>query len=231
MSEHQSEHKKFEFTSPMAIVAAGVLIAGAILYANAHPSSSAAVAQVNGGQLPANVNVAAPSAQDHIIGDPHAPVVLIEYSDFQCPFCSIVYPTIKSIVDSSGGKVAWVMRDFPLTSIHPQANPAANAAECIAAQLGNDGWWKYADAVFANQDKLNPDYSRQLAQQFGADMTKYDACVKASTYQSKIDAQTMEAEQNGGQGTPYTVVYGSGKQVPVSGAVPAAQFQSVINSL
>lgn len=228
MSEHTN---KFEFSSPMAIVAAGVLIAGAILYANAHPSAAAAGGAVAAQNLPANVNVPAPSAQDHVIGSPNAPVVLIEYSDFQCPFCSMVYPTIKSIVAASGGKIAWVMRNFPLTSIHPQANPAANAAECIAAQLGSDGYFKYADAVFANQDKLGPDYSRQLAQQFGANMAQYDSCIKASTYQSKIDGQTQEAENNGGQGTPYTIVYGKGKQVPVSGAVPQAQFMTVINSL
>lgn len=226
-----SEHKKFEFTTPMAVVAAGIVIAGAILYANAHPAPAAAGGNVAAQNLPANVNVSAPSAQDHIIGDPNAPVVLIEYSDFQCPFCSMVYPTIKNIVDSSGGKVAWVMRNFPLTSIHPQATPAANAAECIAEQLGSDGYFKYADAVFSNQDKLNAAYSRQLAQQFGANMQKYDSCVSTSKYQSKIDAQEAEAENNGGQGTPYTIVYGKGKQVPISGALPQSQFESVINSL
>jgi protein-disulfide isomerase len=224
-----SEQKKFEFTTPMAVVAAGIIIAGAILYSNAHPSGAAA--DVAAQNLPVNVNVTAPSAQDHIIGSPTAKVVLIEYSDFQCPYCALVYPTIKSIVAASNGQIAWVMRDFPLKSIHPEANGAANAAECIAAQLGNTGWWEYADAVFNNQDKLNAAYSAQLAQQFGADMTKYNACVSAGTYQSKIDAEEAEAENNGGQGTPYTIVYGDGKQVPISGAVPASQFTSVIQSI
>jgi protein-disulfide isomerase len=224
-----SEHKKFEFTTPMAVVAAGVIVAVAILYSNAHAPSAAADAAAQ--NLPVNVNVSAPSAQDHIIGSPTAPVVFIEYSDFECPYCSLVYPTIKGLVDASNGKIAWVMRNFPLKSIHPEANPAANAAECIAAQLGNTGWWEYADAVFNNQDKLNAAYSAQLAKQFGADMTKYNACVSAGTYQSKIDAEESEAENNGGQGTPYTVVYGNGKQVPLSGAVPASQFTSVISSL
>lgn len=213
----------------MAVLAAGVVVAAAILYTNAHPATS--VADAAAANVPANVSVSAPSAQDHIIGSPTAKVVLIEYSDFQCPYCSLVYPTIKTIVNNSNGTVAWVMRDFPLKSIHPAANPAANAAECIAAQLGSTGWFKYADAVFANQDKLSAAYSAQLAQQFGADMTKYNACISASTYQSKIDAQMAEAENNGGQGTPYTVVYGGGKQVPISGAVPASQFTSVINSI
>jgi len=214
----------------MAVVAAGIFIAGAILYANAHPAQSA-VADTGTQNLPVNVNVAAPSANDHIIGDPKAPVVLIEYSDFQCPFCSMVHSTIKNIVSQSGGKIAWVMRNFPLTSIHPQANPAANAAECIAEQLGSKGWFEYADTVFSNQDKLNASYSRQLAQQFGANMSQYDSCVSSSKYQSKIDAEASEAQNNGGQGTPYTVVYGHGKQVPISGAVPQSQFTTVIGQL
>ncbi len=214
----------------MAVVLAGIVIAGAIVYANGHPAP-AAVADAGAQNLPADVHVAAPSAADHIIGSPTAPIVLIEYSDFQCPFCSMIYPTLKTIVDASQGKIAWVMRNFPLSSIHPNANPAANAAECIAEQLGNDGWWKFADDVFAHQESLGDAYYNGLAQKYGADMTKFKACYAASKYQSKIDAEVAEAGANGGQGTPYTVVYGNGKQVPVSGALPQAQFESVIQTV
>ena len=227
-----SEQQKFEFTTPMAVVLAGVIIAGAILYINAHPSAGVAANNVAAQNQPAaNVNVPVPSAQDHIIGSPNAKVVLIEYSDFECPFCNLVYPTLKTIVANSNGQVAWVMRNFPLKSIHPEANPAANAAECIAEQLGSDGWFKFADTVFANQDKMSSAYYAQLAQQFGANMTKYNACFSSSKYQSKIDAETADAENNGGQGTPYTIVYGGGKQTPVSGAQPEANFNSVISSI
>lgn len=225
-----SENKKFEFTTPMAVVAAGIVIAVAVLYSNAHPAATNAVADAAAPNQQ-NVHVAAPSAEDHIIGSPAAPVVLIEYSDFECPYCNLVYPTLKTIVAASNGKIAWVMRNFPLKSIHPEANPAANAAECIAEQLGNDGWFKFADAVFANQGKMGTAYYAQLAGQFGANMTKYNACFSASKYQSKIDAEEADAQNNGGQGTPYTVIYGKGKQVPVSGAQPAANFTSVISSL
>ena len=214
----------------MAVVAAGVVIAAAILYSTAHPTAPAGA----GGaaqNLPQNVNVSAPSAQDHILGSPTAKVVLIEYSDFECPFCSLVHPTLKGIVAASNGEVAWVMRNFPLTSIHPQANPAANAAECVAEQLGSDGWFKFTDALFANQSKLSTAYYAQAAGQLGADMSKYNACFSASKYQAKIDAEASEAQNNGGNGTPYTVVYGGGKQVPVSGAMPASGFQSVIDSI
>lgn len=221
---------KLSFSPSVAIIVAGVVIAGAIVYVNAHPGPAAPAADA-AGALPASVNVVAPSAQDHILGSPSAPIVLIEYSDFECPYCRLVYPTLKSIVEGSGGQVAWVMRNFPLNSIHPQANPAANAAECIAVQLGNDGWWQFADTVFANQDKMSAAYYRTLAGQLGADLGQYDSCVAASTYQAEIDAQAAEAQVNGGQGTPYTVVYGHGVQVPVSGAQPLANFQAVIRAV
>ena len=226
-----SEQKKFELSPSVSILIAGVIIAAAIIYVNMHPAAPTIAANNQAAAPATNVHVAAPSAQDHIIGSPNAPVVLIEYSDFQCPFCSMVYPTIKKIVQDSNGQIAWVMRNFPLTSIHPNANPAANAAECITAQLGNDAWWKFADDIFANQNSMSDAYYASLAKQYGADMTAYSACVKASTYQSKIDAQEAEATTNGGQGTPYTVVYSANGQVGVSGAVPEAQFTAVINAL
>src|SRR4051812_38388377 len=113
--------KNLEFSPSISILVAGVLIAAAILFVNLHPSPAAAVGD---GSLPGNTSVPAPSASDHIIGSTTAPIVLIEYSDFQCIYCSMVYPTIKRIVDESHGQVAWVMRNLPLESLHPEARPA-----------------------------------------------------------------------------------------------------------
>jgi len=222
--------KKLELSQPVAIVIAGVMVAAAIVFTSyIHPpqNQGAQAAQ----QLPANVNVRAPSASDHIIGSPSAPIVLIEYTDFQCPYCQMIYPTLKRIVDESQGKIAWVIRNFPLYQIHPQAEPAANAAECIAEQAGNTGFWKFADTVFTDQSKLGPDYYAQIAKGLGVNMTQYNSCVTSKKFQSKIDADLQEAESNGGQGKPYTVVYGHGVQVPVSGALPYAQIMSVIKSV
>ena len=223
--------KKFELSPSVSIIIAGVIIALAVLYTNAHPGAATAADAAGAGAPTVAPKVSAPSGSDHIIGSPNAPIVLIEYSDFQCPFCSVVYPTIKKIVQDSNGQIAWVMRSLPLTSIHPNANPAANAAECIAAQLGNTGFWKFTDDIFANQDKMSASYYAQLATKYGADMLKYNTCVAASTYQSKIDAEANEAQNNGGQGTPYTVVYSTKGQAAISGAQPEANFMSVINGV
>lgn len=219
---------KLEISPSVAIIVAGIIIALAILYTNLHPAAPAA-AEVNAPTQ--QVKVSAPNAQDHRLGSPQAKIVLIEYSDFQCPFCALVYPTVKKLVNESNGQIALVMRHFPLTSIHPNANPAANASLCIAEQLGNEGFWKFSDAIFADQNSMSEAYYRELAVQFGADGGQYDSCYKASKYQAKIDAQVNEAQQNGGQGTPYTVIYGYGEQVPVSGAVPEANFTAVINAI
>jgi protein-disulfide isomerase len=220
----------FELTPSVSILIAGVIIAGAIIYTNHH--STTAVADTTGAAAgtTASANVPAPSSSDHIIGSPTAPIVMVEYSDFQCPYCQMIYPSLKQIQSTSNGQIAWVMREFPLYQIHPQAMPAANAAECIAAQLGNTGFWKYADTVFNNQASLNPDYSTSLAKQFGANMDQYNSCVTNSTYLSKIQQETTDAENSGGNGTPFTVIINTktGKQYPISGALPLAQIQSVI---
>lgn len=214
----------------MAIVAAGVIIAGAVLYTKS-PATPSVLAEQNNQNLPAQVDVPAPKADEHIIGSPDAPIVLIEYSDYQCPFCTTVYPTIKRIVEESNGQVAWVLRNFPLESIHPEARPAATAAECIAGLAGNEAFWRYTDDVFKNQSKLSKAYSRQLAVSYGVDATKYDTCVAQDTYRDKIDADMGDAYTNGGQGTPYTIVYSKNYQAALSGALPYEQFSAVISSV
>jgi protein-disulfide isomerase len=226
-----SEQKSFNLNPSVAILIAGVLIAGAIVFTNNKAPT------VAGGQQAApsidSASIRPPNAADHIVGSPSAPIVLIEYSDFQCPYCSLIYPTLKRIVDESKGQIAWVYREFPLTSIHPQALPAANAAECIAKQLGNDGFWKYADTIFNNQAKLTPEYSASVAAGLGADMKAYNTCISTSEFGKVIDADTAEAEGAGGSGTPFTVVLNTktGKAAPVSGALPYAQIMAVIKSL
>ena len=226
--------KKFELSPSISIIISGVLIAGAIIFVNLHPATpSADAAGAAAVAAPTKLSIRPPQPTDHIIGSPTAPIVLVEYSDFQCPFCSMVYPTIKKIVDGSNGQIAWIQRELPLTAIHPQAEPAAEAAECIAAQLGNDAYWKYADAIFNNQTQLSAAYSAQVAAQLGADPTKFATCVSSKQYQNLIDADTNEANSNGGNGTPFTVVVSTktGKMVPLSGALPEAQFTQAINSV
>ena len=137
----EKKHRKLpsiELTPSVSIIIAGVIIAGAIIFTNQHPAPSAATTAAAEQGTTASANVPAPSASDHIIGSPSAPIVLVEYSDFQCPYCQMIYPSIKQIVSQSNGQVAWVMREFPLYQIHPQAMPAANAARIQTCGAVND---------------------------------------------------------------------------------------------
>lgn len=221
--------KKFELTPAVSILLAGVLIAAAIIFTNTR-TAAAPVAAADIPAPAANANVHAPSASDHVRGSLSAPIVLIEYSDFQCPFCSLVDPTIKRIVSESNGQIAWVYRHLPLESIHPQARPAALASECVFEQLGDNGFWAFGDKLFANQKLMNSAYYAQVAGELGADVQKFNACVASEKYASKIDANAQEAMQNGGQGTPYTILFSKKEQVGVSGALPYETFSAVIKA-
>lgn len=223
-----SEHKTFELSPSVSIIIAGVIIAGSIVYVNLNPAAPATAEQQAAPSTATNVR--APSAQDHIIGSLNAPLVLIEYSDFQCPFCNVVHPTLKRIAAESNGQIAWVYRHLPLESLHPNARPAALASECVAEQLGNDGFWKFADAIFADQSKMSADYYAQVAVQLGADKSKINSCISSNKYAGRVDADAQEAQQNGGNGTPYTVLYDKKGQIGVSGALPYNMFTSVIKT-
>lgn len=160
---------------------------------------------------------------DHIRGDlKKAEVVVIEYSDFECPFCARHHPTMLQVMEEYGDKVAWVYRHFPL-SFHPQAIPAALASECAAEQ---NKFWEYADALVTNQDLLAADYYTTLASELGLNSSKFDDCLSSKKYQNVVDAQTASGAAAGVTGTPATFV----NDQLISGAVPFASLKAVIDA-
>ncbi len=187
---------------------AGLLVAGAIIFVNVREQKAGAL---GGGE---NVPAAAadlskarpPSATDHVSGTVGAPIVMIEYSDFECPYCSMVYPTLKRIVAESNGQIAWIYRNMPLTTIHADAEPAAEAAECIADEAGNAGFWKFADDIFGNQSALSSTRYAALAKAAGADPAKFAACTASHQFKDKIATDSAEAQSLGAQGTPYILI-------------------------
>ncbi len=131
---------------PMAIVIAGALIAGAVYFSNA--GGPAAPGTSNGSEVVKKVRTV--QNDDHIRGDKDAKVVIVEYSDTECPFCKSFHQTLQQIVSEySPNEVAWVYRHFPLAQLHPKAPKEAEALECAAEQGGNDIFWEYTDMVYA----------------------------------------------------------------------------------
>lgn len=156
--------------------------------------------------------------KDHIRGNKNAEVTLIEFSDFECPFCSRHEPTLNQALSEYGDKIRLVYKHFPLESIHPQARPAAEASECAAEQ---GKFWEYHDGLFANQDKLSSTYYGELAKQVGLDVNKFNTCVTSGKGKAKVDADYQQGIQAGVQGTPHTLVNG----IAVSGAIPYASLK------
>lgn len=164
--------------------------------------------------------------QDHIRGDKNAPVTLVEFSDFECPFCARVHPTIKALLEKYAGQIRLVYKHFPLTSIHPQAVPAAEASECAA---GQGKFWEFHDAIFENQSQLSESYYSELASQLGLNKSQFDDCVSSRKYQQLVTDNLNEATKAGARGTPYTVIIdAAGNKTPLSGAVPQSNFEAVI---
>lgn len=191
-----------------------------------------AVANNNQPSAPANpdtttpkvTSVAKPSSSDHIRGSLKAKVIMIEYSDFQCPYCQMLHPTLKKLVDDYNGQVAWVYRSFPLESLHPFAKKAAEAAECANDQ---GRFWDYADKLYENQQLFSDSYFADLAGQLGLNMQKFNDCLSTNKYQSKIQASEAEAAAAGITGTPGVFV----NDQFVRGAMPYENFKQIIDGL
>jgi protein-disulfide isomerase len=160
---------------------------------------------------------------DHSRGNAKAKVTIVEYSDFQCPFCERHHPTLQKVMDDYGDKVQWVYRHFPLTSIHPQAMPSALASECAAEQ---GKFWEYSDELFKNQDSLSAEYYSTLAGELGLNQNKFDECVSSKKYQSVVDEDIASGSAAGVTGTPATFINGQ----LISGAVPYESIKQVIDA-
>ena len=165
-------------------------------------------------------------SKDPMWGSRSAPVTIVLFSDFQCPFCSRVEPTVQQIKDTYGpDKVRIVWKNEPLP-FHPNAKPAAEAAQGVFALAGNDGFWKFHDTAFKNQSALGPDSYTKWAQDAGVkDMAKYKAGLDAHTWADKVDKDNAEGKSVGANGTPAFFING----VSLSGAQPFDKFKAVID--
>ena len=156
-------------------------------------------------------------------GPKTAPVTIIEFSDFQCPYCSRAQSTLKQVMDQYAGKVRLVWKNQPL-SFHPNAMPAAEAA-MAAYEQGNDKFWAMHDRLFAKQQELSPAYYEQVAKEIGLDVAKWKASVESHSGQALIQADMSAGSAVGANGTPTFFI--NGKRLV--GAMPFESFKQVID--
>ncbi|HYS08669.1 MAG TPA: thioredoxin domain-containing protein [Myxococcales bacterium] len=157
-------------------------------------------------------------------GPKAAPVTIVEWSDFQCPFCSRAQPTLAQIMKEYAGKVRLVWKNQPL-SFHPNAMPAAEAA-MAAYEQGNDKFWAMHDKLFEKQNELSPAYYERVAGEIGLDVSKWKAAVESRRSQAEIQADIVAGNAVGANGTPTFFINGR----KIVGAMPFESFKAVIDA-
>jgi protein-disulfide isomerase len=170
---------------------------------------------------PLRVDVDSPDAPS--MGPADAPITLVEFGDFQCPYCAGLEPTLDKIMKNYDGKIRLVFRQFPLESIHPQAWKSAEASLCAREQ---GKFWDLHKAMYGNQDALSVEDLKSTAQRLGLDGKKFDACLDAGKYEQAIRADVRAGEEAGITGTPALFV--NGRLVP-GGAAAYEVFASIID--
>jgi len=165
--------------------------------------------------------VAVNSTDHPSLGGKDAPVTIVEFTDFQCPFCERTQGTLKELRAKYGDKIRIVHMDFPLP-FHSHALDAAKAARCANEQ---GMFWQYRDALFANQNKLAPADLKTTAKTLGMNGDEFDACFASTKYDSKIKADQAAGEKIGVDGTPAFFIDGR----PLTGAQPTPKFEEIID--
>jgi protein-disulfide isomerase len=154
-------------------------------------------------------------------GSPKAPVMIVEFSDYQCPYCHSVEPTVKELLAKYGDKVSFSYRDFPLSAIHSQAMIAAEASRCALEQ---GKFWEYHDQLFT-ASKLEKDDLLGYARELNLDDKQFESCLTSEKYKADIEKDTQEGRKAGVSGTPGFFVNG----VEISGAKPKEEFARIID--
>jgi protein-disulfide isomerase len=154
-------------------------------------------------------------------GNPKAKVMIVEFSDFQCPYCARVEATLKNVLAKHEGEVALAFRDMPIPQIHPFAQGAAEAARCAAEQ---GKFWEYHDLLIGDQNRLDKNGLLEKAKNLKLDEKQFDSCLTSEKYKTQIQQDSQEGMRAGVSGTPGFFING----IFLSGALPEATFEKTI---
>lgn len=224
------QNQQNTFIIPLAIIIAGVFVAAAIYFGGSTSSPQAPQNNVD-----TEIDLVPVTEKDHILGSREASLVIVEYSDTECPFCKTFHNTMKEIVQTYDGKVAWVYRHFPIAQLHSKAPKEAEATECANELGGNQAFWKYLDKIFAttnSNDSLDPSELPKIATALGLDVTAFKTCLSSGRYTEFVKKSVEEAIKAGALGTPYSVIVTKdGKKILINGAEPIAMVKAKIDDL
>lgn len=157
-------------------------------------------------QWQARLTMPVTETRDHIQGPHDAPVTLVEYGDYECPYCGAAYPIVKRVRDRMGSDLRFVFRNFPITTSHPHAEQAAEAAEGAAAQ---GQFWEMHDVLFENQRRLRDQDLRGYAQRLGLDVPLFDKELAGHVHAGRVQEDFMSGVQSGVTATPTFYINGA----------------------
>ncbi len=226
-----------DFFIPISIVMAGALMGAGFFFSGSSLTGAPTQVAQNNQQQPTAADTTEKidkvTEADHIKGDINAPVKIVEFSDFDCPFCSRFHESMNQFVEGSNGEVAWVYRQFPLEQLHPNAATVAHASECVAELGGDEAFWKFTDGYFkakgAGDATPVQTLISKLATEAGAATAAFNSCMESGRHKEAIQDDMADAVETGGRGTPWSVVIGpTGKTYPINGAQPATVIEQVV---
>ncbi len=157
-----------------------------------------------------------------VSGDPNAAVTIVEFSDFQCPYCKQVQATLKDLLAKYRGRIKLAYKDFPLRQIHPNAQIAAEASRCAVEQ---GKFWEYHDVLFADQTRLDKPGLIATAQRLGLDEKSFRSCLESGKFKAGVDGDLQDGIKAGISGTPGFLVDG----IFVNGSQPQQEFERIID--
>lgn len=242
----KSRFDKKQLITPIAILIAGALIAFGLYAGNKKEKTDDGKGLVNGALNGPEMKIAKVTDADHIRGDKKAKIVIIEYSDIECPFCKIYHETMKKLhSEYKEDEIAWVYRHFPLSfgdqPLHKNAAKEAEATECVQELGGKDKFWSYIDELYAttkSNDGLDISTLPDLGAKIGVDKEKLKACIDSGKYADKVKESYEAGLAAGARGTPYTVIQFNGEEIPLVneqgqglGALPYDVMKKIIDNM
>ena len=227
---------------PIAIIIGFGMIAAAIFFSNGRATTQVAMPnnepenRVQPTDSGSPENVAPVTEEDWIRGNPNAPIQIVEYSDYDCPFCKNFHDTMNQVMTEYGttGEVAWIYRHFPLAQLHPNAPRIAQAAECVGHLGGNEAFWTFSDLIFNERETNQATDMTRLAgyaATAGVDQAAYTECVTSDQYMADVEADFNNAVAVGGRGTPHSIIIVGDQTGVINGAQPYSAVRQIIENL
>lgn len=224
---------------PFSIIIAGALIGGGI-YMNGKIEKENPTKDQERKALSREVSdlIDPITADDHVLGSPDARILIVEYSDTECPYCKDFHNTLNSVMQEYGqeGKVAWVYRHNPISELHPKAFKEAEALECATELGGNSKFWEYANELYRitpSNDGLDPAELPKIAATVGLSVESFNTCLQSGRMTERVEKDKKDAYELELSGTPSSFIIDTKKQeyYPMQGYYPFPQTKQVIDMI